>query len=193
MLPRTICGARNAHLVALVCLFASSPWPVSAEELTPPWRAGPCTLWTRLPPAMRYLPPLETDEGLWAAAYDGAVLMRLRSDWTMSPSPGEFDGRFKALAEDDGWAAAVGVVHSVPPVSKIYVRTNGEWLDIAEVSYPDVSFRNVDIDYATGGSRNLFVADVYANVFHYDVDAMAWRPLGAEHPSTGPRSVGRPV
>ena len=164
-------------LPALVCLSAGTSRVATADELTPPWRAGRCTLWTRLPPAMRYLAPLETDEGLWAPANDGPVLMRLQDSWTMSLSPAQFDGRFKLLAEGDGWVAAVAVTRSTPLSSKIYVRTDGRWTDIAEVSYPAISFRGVDLEYSAGASRNLFVADGNANVFHYDVDAVAWRSV----------------
>jgi len=95
----------------------------------------------------------------------------------MSLSPAQFDGRFKLLAEGDGWVAAVAVTRSTPLSSKIYVRTDGRWTDIAEVSYPAISFRGVDLEYSAGASRNLFVADGNANVFHYDVDAVAWRSV----------------
>jgi|GEM_PF-5434037 len=178
---RAGCGPLFAYLACLIGSTSSSAW---ADELRPPWKAGPCTLWTRIPPAMRYLAPLKTDDGLWAAAFDGAVLMRQQADWTMSLSPADFAGGFRALGEGTGWIAAVGFTHSIPQGSKIFVRTDGQWNEIAEVSYPAVSFRTTEVDYVSGGGRNLFVATLYGSVFHYDLDAMAWRPLSP--PVTGP-------
>ena len=109
MSPRMNCHLRHAPLFAcVVCLFGAPRSLVRADELRPPWQAGPCTLWTRLPPAMRYLAPLETDEGLWAAAADGAVLMRLQADFlrsqmqTFSEQARELGDAFTQTASDAG-------------------------------------------------------------------------------------------
>src|SRR5260370_23117828 len=85
-------------VVGLVCFIGTASSSARADEMWPPWQAGPCTLWTRVPPVMGSLGPLETDEGIWAAG-GGGELMRRQADWTMAISPGDltFLSRFKAL------------------------------------------------------------------------------------------------
>jgi hypothetical protein len=174
--------SRVALFLGFVCLIEAAPNVARADEMPPPWRAGPCTLWTRVPPEVDYLAPLETDEGLWAAsaALDGScgigIIMRRQDEWTMSMSPVHYLGceSFTALAEGAGWTAATQFSGEG---SKIWVRTSGEWEDISEVSAPDISFETKRVLSATGGSRNLFVATDDGGVFHYDVDGRAWRDI----------------
>ncbi len=161
------CVPRAELLVGLVCWIASVSSPVWAGELRPPWQAGPCTLWTRVPPEVGYLAPLETDEGIWAASSDGGLplLMRRQADWTMSMSPGDFPGwtLFTALAEGAGWTAAT-------TYTQVFVRTDGQWIEIPR-------WGSGEAVYASGSGRNLFVATFGGGVFQYDVDTGDWQEV----------------
>lgn len=85
---------------------------VAPTEQLPPWRAGGCSVWTRVPPALDYSIAADA-EGLWALNGTSQILMH-RPD----------DGR---------WRMAIGPAHGTPavqPYSSMLPTTGGAvWFD----------------------------------------------------------------